>query len=343
MSRFVLTLFFLFLTSLSATADVSPAVQAIAPYLVRIETIGGHERVNTASDRRERAEILLANDGTTTGILLDQEGYVITAAFNFLHDPASILLIFPDGTKKVAHKIATDRLRMLTLLKAYDFRANDIAPLPFRSKASLRIGERCIAVGSVFAGRRERDETLPREANVALGIISGKDRIWGKALQTDAAIGPNNYGGLLIDRDGNALGIPVPLSMTEQNIIAGADMYDAGVGLAIPWEDMLAVLPKLKEGKDLLPGTFGFGFRDNQTFVGEPVISRVRPGSPAANSGLQPGDRIISIDGISMPTALAVTKYLRQRYADETLLVTFLRDEVEQTVSLPEPAMEGAP
>ena len=304
----------LLLTSLCATADVSNAIRSIEPYLVRIETIGGHEVVG-----RE-----LANEGSSTGILLCRHGYIITGAFHFLHDPTSILLTFPDGSRSIATKIATDRLRMLTLLKANDFSERLIEPLPMRSTESIRIGERCIAVGIVFSA----------EPNVTFGIISGKDRIWGKAIQTDAAIGPNNYGGLLIDFEGRALGIPVPLSMTSRNVAAGAEMYDAGVGMAIPWEEVLALLPRLKEGNDLYPGTLGLGFRDNQTFVGEPVIAGVQPDSPAANAGLRAGDRIVKIDDIPMPTALSVTKNLRQRYADETLTITFLREGVEQNVSV---------
>ena len=319
MTRLALTFSFLFLTSLYAVADVSRAIQTVAPHLVRIETIGGHERVG-----RE-----LANEGTSTGILLDREGYVITGAFHFLHDPTSILLVFPDDTKKVATKIATDRMRMITLLKANDFEGSDIPPLAMRTTESIRVGERCIAVGIVFSSAMP-----PAQPNVALGIISGKDRIWGKAIQTDAAIGPNNYGGLLIDVEGRVLGIPVPLSMTSRDVAAGAEMYDAGVGMAIPWEDVLALLPRLKEGNDLLPGTLGFGFRDNQTFIGEPVIAGIQRDSPAANSGLRVGDRIVNIDDIPMPTALAVTKNIRQRYAGETLTITFLRDETELTVSL---------
>ena len=314
MSRFTLTLSFLFLTSLCAAADVPSAVKTVEPYLIRIETIGGHEKVG-----RE-----FANEGTSTGILLDREGHVITGAFNFLHDPTSILLVFPDGTKKVANKIATDRLRMLTLLKANDFLGGEMAPLAMRSKESIRTGEHCIAVGVVFSA----------EPNAALGIISGQDRIWGKAIQTDAAIGPNNYGGLLIDTSGKVFGIPVPLSMMSQDVAAGAEMYDGGVGMAIPWEDVMALLPKLKEGKDLLPGSLGFAFKDNQIFIGEPVISGVQPSSPAANAGLKVGDKIVKIDDVAMPTALAATKSVRQRYAGDTLAITFLREEAEQTVSL---------
>ena len=310
----LLVLPFLLLPVICA-ADVPNAVRAVAPYLVRIETIGGHEKVGNE----------FANEGTSTGILLDQEGYVITGSFNFLHDPTAILLVLPDGTKKVAQKIATDRLRMLTLLKANDFTGSEPVHLPMRSKASIKIGERCIAVGAVLN---------PAEPNVALGIISGKERIWGKAIQTDAAIGPNNYGGLLIDTEGNVLGIPVPLSMMSRDMTAGAEMYDAGVGMAIPWEDMLAQLPKLKEGKDLLPGSAGFLFKDNQTFIGEPVITSVRPDSPADKAGLKVGDRIVRIDNIPMPAALDVAKNLRVRYSDETLTIVFLREGAEQTISL---------
>jgi serine protease Do len=305
---------FLFFPAICA-ADILDTVSGVVPYLVRIETIGGHEKVGSE----------FANEGTSTGILLDREGYVLTGAFNFLHDPASILLVFPDGTKKVAQKIATDRLRMLTLLKAHDFAGNATPSLPMRSKESIRVGERCIAVGAVLN---------PNAPNVSLGIVSGKDRIWGKAIQTDAAIGPNNYGGLLIDFEGNVLGMPVPLSMMSQNVTAGAEMYDAGVGMAIPWEDAMALLPKLKEGNDLLPGSVGCGFKDNQTFVGEPVLAAIQPDSPASSAGLCVGDTVLKIGGVPMPTALDVTKNLRLRYAGETLTIVILREGTEQTVSV---------
>jgi serine protease Do len=313
-SRFLLTLTFLLLPTL-CVADVPGAVSVAAPYLVRIETIGGHEKVG-----RE-----FVNEGTSTGILLDQEGHVLTGAFNFLHDPTSILLIFPDGTKKVAKKIATDQLRMLTLLKANDFTRSEPIQLPMRSKASIKVGERCVAVGLALA---------PTEPNIALGIISGKDRIWGKAIQTDAAIGPNNYGGLLVDLEGKVLGVPVPISMMSDDVTAGAETYDAGVGLAIPWEDAMTLLPKLKEGNDLFPGSVGFGFKDNQTFVGAPVLAVVAEDSPAGKAGLKVGDKIVRIDNVPMHTALDVTKNVRLRYANETLKITFQREGAEQTVSL---------
>ena len=111
--------------------------------------------------------------------------------------------------------------------------------------------------------------------------------------------------------------------------------------MAIPWEDVLALLPKLKKGKDLLPGSIGCAFKDNQTFIGESVLAVVQPDSPAEKAGLRVGDKIVKIDDIPMPTALDVTKVLRQRYADETMVIVFLRDGVELTVSLTTAAAEA--
>ncbi|MDR0520274.1 MAG: S1C family serine protease [Planctomycetaceae bacterium] len=315
MFRFVsFTLFFLI--SAAASGDgVADAVKSVVPRIVRIETIGGHEKVG-----RE-----IANDGTTTGILLDQEGFIITGSFNILHDPNAILVLFSDGTKKTAKKIAVDRLRMLTLLKTNDFSGQEMPPIPYREKKSVRIGEACIAVGESLS---------PSEPNVALGVISGKDRIWGKALQTDAAVGPNNYGGPLIDSAGKILGILVPLSSMSDNVAAGAEMYDAGVGMAVPFEDILPVVPKLKEGKDLLPGAAGFSFKENKMFVGDAVIDDVMPESAAAKAGLKKGDKITKIDDSPVTAAMDAVKNVRRRYAGETLKIAFLRDGTEQTVSL---------
>ena len=316
---------FLLASAVTAVAAEHPsetyrrALEAVKPYLVRIDTIGGHEKVGET----------LANEGATTGVLIDHEGRILTSAFNFLHDPSSILIRLPNGTRKVARKIATDRNRMLTLLQIdgiADTPSMPPAALPIRPITELRLGERVIAVGHAFS---------PDEPNIALGVLSGRERIWGKAIQTDAAVSPNNYGGPLIDLQGRVLGILTPLSMSAPGLAAGDELYDAGLGMAIPMGDVSKiVVPKLREGKDLEPGEIGIMFQDNTIFVGAPIVFDVLPDSPVAKAGLKKGDRIVKIGDAPVSTALAVVMAVRKSYAGDTFRITFRRDDREQTVTV---------
>ncbi len=312
------------LTGLPRTGEQRrAAVAAVEPWLVRIHTIGGHEKVGSE----------FANESAGCGILLDREGHVLTAAFLFLHDPTSILLQFSDGTKKIARKIATDKKRMLTLLKVDqyepDFLPREQAPVfdpkKRRAKSSVKIGEPCLAVGVALSAT---------EPNLTSGIISGLNRIWGQAIQTDAGVGPNNYGGPLIDRDGKIIGILVPLSMSSSDLAAGAETYDAGVGMAIPWEDVEEIVQKLKQGKDREPGLIGVSFQDNQIFIGDATVAALLPQSPASEAGLKAGDRIVKINAQAMRNAMQVAMIFHSCYENDQFIVTFLRDGKEQTVDI---------
>ena len=326
----------LFTDSVHAADKLAEAVRRaatnVSPWLVRIDTIGGYDKVGSE----------LANEGATTGILLDREGYIITSSFNFLHDPSSILVRFDDGTRRAAKKVATDSNRMLTLLKvelpdSYEY-TDGLRHVP---KDEIRIGQWAIAVGFALSND---------EPNVSLGIVSGKNRIWGKAIQTDAKISPNNYGGPLLDIQGRVIGILAPLSLMSTEVAAGAEMYDGGVGLAVPLEDVLSVLDKLKSGINLTPGILGISFNEIEQFIGPPKIESVLDDSPAQNGGMKKGDVITKIDTRPIETALQAITSIRSKYADDTIEITFERDGNETTFSAklikqekPKPSANPAP
>jgi serine protease Do len=193
--------------------------------------------------------------------------------------------------------------------------------------AEVRVGQWSIAIGRAF----ESDKP-----SMAVGIVSATGRIWGKALQTDAAVSPNNYGGPLIDIHGRVLGVLVPLSPEETEPVAGVEWYDSGIGFAIPSDDILAILPRLKAGNDLRPGLAGFSYAPRNMFTGEPKIAAVRPGSPAADAGLEPGDRVVEIAGKKTDRAAQVKEVLSRHYAGDRIKIAVLRDKkpIEREIEL---------
>src|SRR6478672_6625823 len=71
---------------------IHDAVAKVAPSVVKIETIGGLERVGR----------VLVSTGPTTGLAVAEDGYVISSAFNFAQQPSSILVTLPSGTRSPA-------------------------------------------------------------------------------------------------------------------------------------------------------------------------------------------------------------------------------------------------
>ena len=282
------------------------AVARVAPSVVRIETVGGLDRVGQ----------VLVGTGPTTGLIVSSDGYVVSSAFNFAQRPASILVILPDGSPAPAKLVATDHSRMITLLKV------DVEePLPTPEivpRDAINVGQWAVAVGRTFPGD---------SPNISVGIISAKNRIWNKAIQTDAKISPSNYGGPLIDLFGRVIGVLVPLSPSGTGELAGVQWYDSGIGFAIPLEHIQSVLPRLQTGKDLYTGLLGVSLRGKEPLRGPVVLATSFPNSPAATAGLIAGDRIVEVDGAEVRWQNHLFQQLKSKYAGDTVHLVVLRDD----------------
>ncbi|MGE5195470.1 MAG: PDZ domain-containing protein [Deltaproteobacteria bacterium] len=285
---------------------IKQAAALVAPSLVRIETVGGLDRVGQ----------VLTGTGPTTGIIVSPDGFIISSAFNFASRPASILVTLPDGRRLAATQVASDKVKMLTLLK---IDAENL-PVPQAAPAdSFRVGQWAVALG----------KTLDDVPSVSVGIVSALNRIWGKALQTDAKISPVNYGGALVDIGGRVLGVLVPLSPQASGEVAGVEWYDSGIGFAIPMVEVNAALDRLKAGKDLFPGLMGITIKGRDLYEGQPVIDRVRYGSPAHQAGLKEGDAIVELDGHAVRRQAQIRHVMGNKYAGENITIKVKRDEEE--------------
>lgn len=283
-----------------------------SPSIVRIDTVGGLDIVGRT----------LTSKAPTTGLIVSEDGFIVSSAFNFLSKPASVLITLPDGRRFPAKTIATDRLRMITLLKieVSGLKVPNISP-----KAGIKVGQWSIALGRTY------DSALP---SISVGIVSAVDRIWGKAIQTDAKISPVNYGGPLVDTEGRVMGILVPLSPQGNTESAGVEWYDSGIGFAISLEDVFAVLDRLKLGKDLRPGLSGVAIKSADLYAVQPVIDRVRYDSPAYKAGFKSGDIIETVNGQPIKRLVQLFDQLKSRLEGDSLEMTVSRGEEKITERL---------
>ncbi|MBX3441316.1 MAG: PDZ domain-containing protein [Planctomyces sp.] len=279
------------------------AAQADAS-IVRIETIGGLDVVGE----------MVASSGPTTGVIVAADGWIITSSFNFAARPTSVFVTTVDGRRHAATIAGRDESRRTTLLKIPVEGLKPIVPAP---REELRVGQWAIALGRTF------DPEFP---NLSVGIVSALDRMSGRAIQTDAKTSPVNYGGALVDIEGRCLGIVVPMSASGDEVTAGVDYYDSGIGFAVPIADVLAVLDRLQEGTVLKPGKLGILYTPKG--LDDPVvIERVNPRSPAERAGLQKGDTIIGAGGRPVSRAAELKQALGPLYGGDAVTLTVRRGE----------------
>jgi len=313
----------------ATAADVNEATQnamkaasaKIAPTVVKIETAGGAEVIG-GGKKGPGGPAIRKGTGPTTGLIVDPDGFVITSTFNFANKPTDIFVTIPGRPQRlVAKVVAHDQTRMLTLLKV------DAKSLPVPAafpKKDVEVGLWAMALG------RTSDPETEHPPSMSIGIVSATNRIWGKAIQTDAKTSPINYGGPLISIDGRVYGVIVPMSNRAEDETAGVDVYDGGIGFAVPLEDIQRVLPRLKQGQDLRRGLLGVTPQGTDVYNAPPLIGSILPDSAAARAGLKVSDRILEVNGSPIPNYSTLQHVLGPLYEGDEITLKIKRGDKEQ-------------
>lgn len=275
--------------------------------------------------------------GSGSGFFVSGDGMVVTNKHVVSQADASYTVVTKNGEKFAADVIARDDIVDIAVLKVTD-NVENIPYLKFGDSDSLKLGQTVVAIGNALAEFRNTVSVgvisgLSRSIVAGSGI-SGQQELLEGVIQTDAAINPGNSGGPLLDLSGNVIGVNVAVAQGSENI-----------GFALPSNMVDHIVQSVKEHGEILRPYLGVRYipvnshirEENNLSVdygaylhGEGAVA---PESPADEAGLQQGDVIISIDGISLREQSLVSAIRAQKIGEE-ITVTFVRDGEERRVTV---------
>lgn len=300
--------------------------------------------------------------GAGSGFVWDKEGHIITNN-HVVENADKITVSFPDDTIAEATVVGTDPDSDLAVLKI-DLPADQLQPVQMSDSTQVKVGQLAVAIGNPFG----LENTMTVGFVSALGRalpVSARTEQQGQLnqgpaptftipdiIQTDAPINPGNSGGVLVDDQGQVIGVTAAI---ESPVRASA-----GIGFAIPSAIVQKVVPALinegsyehswigLSGISLNPELAqAMNLEANQHGA---LVIEVTPDSPADQANLRGSDREVKIEnqqarvGGDVITAIdeqpitnfddLVAYLVRSTEVGQTVDLTVLRQGKEETVEV---------
>jgi len=295
------------------------AVQKVGPAVVRIDAT----RKVKPGNRGLSPEDFLGLDpnsggrggverGTGSGFVIGADGVILTNA-HVVEGADTVSVTLRDGRSFTGRVLGADQVTDVAVVK---IEANDVPVVTIGNSDKLLSGEWAIAIGN----------PLGLDNSVTAGIISATGRSSSEVgvpdkrigfIQTDAAINPGNSGGPLLNASGEVIGM-------NTAIIQGAQ----GLGFAIPIKAAQQVAKELISTGQVEHAYLGIEMATLTPDVKQQInsnnnsnirvtvdrgvaIINVVPASPAAASGLRPGDVIQKINNQPIIQSEAVQEFVQ--------------------------------
>ncbi len=295
--------------------------------------------------------------GEGSGFVWDRQGHIVTNN-HVVSGARRITVTFADGTTAPAAVVGTDPDSDLAVIKV-DPTVTKLQPVTVGDSTQVKVGQFVVAIGNPFGLEGSMTfgivsalgRTLPAGGESALAS-QGSTYTIPDIIQTDAPVNPGNSGGVLLDLNGNLIGVP---SAIESPVRASS-----GVGFAIPSAIVKKIVPELIQNGKYVHPWIGISGTTLTTEVaramglaatqrGALVVDVVK-GGPADNAGLIGSTRQATVDGQSVRvggdviTAIEgqpvrrfedlVTYLARYGKVGQAVKLTLLRDGKETSVTL---------
>jgi putative serine protease PepD len=206
--------------------DVAAVLDRVEASVVSIET----------SVRARRGPYVTEGQGAGTGIVLDDDGDILTNA-HVVEGATTIMVTVPgDSSPRVATLVASDESADVAVLDLAD--ADGLVAAPLADAGSTVVGDDVVAIGNALA--------LEGGLTVTKGIVSALDRSIETTsgtltglIQTDAAISSGNSGGALVNAAGEVVGMNTAVAAS------GSGVEASNIGFAIAIDRAVAIAGEL--------------------------------------------------------------------------------------------------
>lgn len=282
--------------------------------------------------------------GAGTGIIISEDGYIITNRHVVDGNANNVNVTMSDGTKYADVEIVGrtnegDPLD-IAFLKIKDTKGKKLPAAKLGDSSMVQVGDKVVAIGNALGQFQN---------TVTSGIISGFGRTveaggfnssesLQNLIQTDAAINEGNSGGPLVNIAGEVIGI--------NTAIAGGGAQN--IGFAIPITDVQGLIKSvLTKGRLERPylGVRYVNLTDDYAYEfnlsvkrGAYITASTRGGdaiakdSPAEKAGLKEKDIITEINGEKIDETHSLLSLISKHPVGEVVNLKIIRDGREQTI-----------
>lgn len=271
-------------------------------------------------DRQREAQSL------GSGFIISSDGYVLTNN-HVVADADEIIVRLSDRSELQAKLVGTDPRTDVALLKV---EGKDLPTVKLGDSEKLKVGEWVLAIGSPFGF----------DHSVTKGIVSAKGRTlpndtYVPFIQTDVAINPGNSGGPLFNMKGEVVGINSQIFTRSGGFM--------GLSFAIPIDVAIDVSNQLKKDGKVSRGWLGVVIQEVNKDLAESfgldkpagaLVAQVLEDGPAAKSGLQVGDVILSMNGQPIVMSADLSHLVGTLKADEKAKLEIIRNGKRQTLDV---------
>ncbi|WP_343153070.1 Do family serine endopeptidase [Buchnera aphidicola] len=264
-----------------------------------------------------------------SGVIIDSENKYIVTNNHVIQNTNKIQVKLNDGRVYDAQLIGQDNLSDIALLKIND--ANNLVAIKMIDSDTLKIGDYTLAIGNPYG----LGETVTSGIISALGRSGLNNNHYENFIQTDAAINRGNSGGALVNLEGKLVGI--------NTAILSPDGGNIGIGFSIPTNiiknitDQLIKYGHVTQGELGIIGTeltFNLAKAMKLKLQRGAFINQVFKNSSADQSGIKPGDVIISLNKKPIFTFSSLRAEIASFPANSLVKIGLVRDEKIKIISV---------